>query len=121
MILVFIAMLPSFLPLVAFVLITSLFLTKDFIRGDELPRALLFAFLVPGLGLTYLGSSFEGRAWYCGQFLAICSVSIVENFVSPESPVPGAIMVVPWAVQLWITAEEYIRQYGEVGSWWEGR
>ena len=121
MLLVFIAMLSvlsEIIVVMILILIGLIFLALHFsIRGysgNNLYTTLLLSFLIPGLGIAYIGRPLMGLAWYIIQFISVFVAHLVSQSADIEEKYLGLIIILPFFVQLYITGFEFKKRYGDV-------
>ena len=120
MVLVFIAMLPTILLVISLIVTTSLFFMK-IMKGKEFNKAVLLSFLVPGLGITYLGAKLKGILWYLVHFVALVITLLLNHYFKFNDRFLGGIIVVPFFIQMYVTAVDYKNLYGDLASWRNGK
>lgn len=120
MVLVFIAMLPTILLVISLIVTTSLFFMK-IMKGKEFNKAILLSFIVPGLGIAYLGAKLKGILWYLVHFVAVVSALLLNHYSEFNDRFLGAVIMLPFFIQMYVTAIDYKKHYGDLASWRNGK
>ncbi len=118
MLLIFIAMLPISLTVAIFLLVGLPFLVlhikKALFKEINFYISVFLSFLVPGLGIAYIGFPLKGFGWYMTQFLFVAIAFIVSQLINISDKYLGMIIMIPFFIQLYVTGIEYKNKFGDI-------
>lgn len=118
MILLFVIMLPLYISIPTLIGIQLFFFLSYkknlFFVGSDFYTALLYSFLLPGLGLLYLNSAKKAFIWHFAQYIFVIFTLILSFYTNYEYKYYGLIISIPFLVQLFMTCIEYKNEYGDI-------
>ncbi len=111
-------MLPEIIVISSVMLIALIYAALHFSKkgygGSNPYLSFLLSFLISGMGIAYIGFPIKGLIWYLIQLIAVFIAHMISQRITIEEKYLGLIIMLPFFVQLFVTAIELNKKRDDV-------